>query len=76
LLQPAEALWFGIALAIAVRRTVASQRVDGVAAGVVTCLSYFAGYTPLKKRTVGRCLSGRFRRDSANDWLGGGKRET
>ena len=61
LLQPAEALWFGVALAIA--GAVDLWLVGGWMTsllGVVTCLSYLLAYTPLKKRTVWATFVGAF----------------
>jgi heme o synthase len=61
LLQPAEALWFGVALAIA--GAVDLWLVGGWMTsllGVVTCLSYLLAYTPLKKRTVWATFIGAF----------------
>jgi heme o synthase len=61
LLQPAEALWFGVALAIA--GAVDLWLVGGWMSsllGVVTCLSYLLAYTPLKKRTVWATFVGAF----------------
>jgi protoheme IX farnesyltransferase len=61
LLQPAEALWFGVALAIAGAADL--WLVGGWMTsllGVVTCLSYLLAYTPLKKRTVWATFVGAF----------------
>jgi heme o synthase len=61
LLQPAEALGFGVALAIA--GAVDLWLVGGWMAsflGVVTCLSYLLAYTPLKKRTIWATFVGAF----------------
>ena len=61
LLQPAEALWFGVALAIA--GAVDLWLVGGWMTsllGVVTCLGYLLAYTPLKKRTVWATFVGAF----------------
>jgi protoheme IX farnesyltransferase len=61
LLQPAEALWFGVALAIA--GAVDLWLLGGWMTsllGVVTCLSYLLAYTPLKKRTVWATFVGAF----------------
>jgi protoheme IX farnesyltransferase len=61
LLRPAEALWFGIALALA--GAVDLWMVGGWMAsllGGVTCLSYLLAYTPLKKRTVWATFVGAF----------------
>jgi heme o synthase len=60
-LQPAEALWFGIALSIAGALDLyftAGPLAAGL--GVATCLSYLLGYTPLKKRTVWATFVGAF----------------
>jgi heme o synthase len=61
LLQPGEALWFGVALAIAGAADL--WLVGGWLTsllGVVTCLSYLLAYTPLKKRTVWATFVGAF----------------
>ena len=61
LLQPAEALWFGVALAVA--GAVDLSIVGGWMAsllGVITCLSYLLAYTPLKKRTIWATFVGAF----------------
>jgi protoheme IX farnesyltransferase len=61
LLQPAEALWFGVALAIAGAADL--WLVGGWMSsllGAVTCLSYLLAYTPLKKRTVWATFVGAF----------------
>jgi len=61
LLQPAEALWFGVVLCIA--GAVDLFIVGGWLAallGVITCLSYLLAYTPLKKRTVWATFVGAF----------------
>ena len=61
LLKPAEALWFGIALAVA--GAVDLGVVGGWMAsllGAITCLSYLLAYTPLKKRTVWATFVGAF----------------
>ena len=61
LLQPAEALWFGVALTIAGAADL--WLVGGWLTsllGVVTCLSYLLAYTPLKKRTVWATFVGAF----------------
>src|SRR2546425_4173620 len=61
LLQPAEALWFGVALAIAGAADL--WLVGGWMTsllGSVTCLSYLLAYTPLKKRTVWATFVGAF----------------
>ena len=60
-LQPREALWFGVLLALA-------GAVDlyftagflSAALGVLTCVSYLLAYTPLKKRTVWATAIGAF----------------
>jgi heme o synthase len=60
-LQPREALWFGVLLSIV--GAVALYFAAGVLAaglGIVTCLSYLLGYTPLKKRTVWATFVGAF----------------
>jgi heme o synthase len=60
-LQPAQALVFGIVLSVA--GAFALYYVAGwIAAvlGVVTCLGYLFGYTPLKKRTVWATFVGAF----------------
>jgi heme o synthase len=60
-LQPREALWFGIVLCIAgavYLWLVAGKLASGL--GVATCLSYLLGYTPLKKRTVWATFVGAF----------------
>src|SRR5215471_14889550 len=49
-LQPREALWFGVALSVA--GAVYLYFAAGLLAaglGIATCLSYLLGYTPLKK---------------------------
>jgi len=59
--QPREALFFGVALALA--GTVDLYFVGGLlpcALGVATCLSYLLAYTPLKKRTVWATFVGAF----------------
>ena len=61
LLRPAQALWFGLALAVA--GAVDLSIVGGWMAsllGVITCLSYLLAYTPLKKRTVWATFVGAF----------------
>jgi protoheme IX farnesyltransferase len=61
LLRPAEALWFGVALAVA--GAVDLSIVGGWMAsllGVITCLSYLLAYTPLKKRTIWATFVGAF----------------
>jgi protoheme IX farnesyltransferase len=60
-LQPHEALWFGVLLSVV--GAVALYFVAGLLAaglGAVTCLSYLLGYTPLKKRTVWATFVGAF----------------
>ena len=60
-LQPAEALWFGVALSIA--GAVYLWVVGGWLAsllGTFTCLSYLLAYTPLKKRSVWATFVGAF----------------
>src|ERR1700682_4308589 len=59
--QPREALLFGVALSIA--GAVDLYLVGGVLAcalGTLTCLSYLLAYTPLKKRTVWATFVGAF----------------
>src|SRR5205807_1787711 len=61
LLQPAQALWFGVALAIAGAADL--WLVGGWLTsllGIVTCLGYLLAYTPLKKRTVWATFVGAF----------------
>jgi len=61
LLQPREALWFGVALCVG--GALALYGTAGVLAsglGILTCLSYLLGYTPLKKRTVWATFVGAF----------------
>jgi protoheme IX farnesyltransferase len=60
-LQPAQALVFGIVLSVA--GAAALYVVAGwiaAALGVVTCVGYLFGYTPLKKRTVWATFVGAF----------------
>jgi heme o synthase len=60
-LQPREALWFGVLLSIV--GALALYFVAGLLAaalGIATCLSYLLGYTPLKKRTVWATFVGAF----------------
>src|SRR6202030_1930208 len=60
-LQPREALWFGIALSVAGAVDLyftAGPLAAGL--GVATCLSYLLAYTPLKKRTVWATFIGAF----------------
>jgi protoheme IX farnesyltransferase len=60
-LQPAEALWFGVSLSFA--GAVDLWIVAGWLAsllGAITCLSYLLAYTPLKKRTVWATFVGAF----------------
>jgi heme o synthase len=61
LLQPAEALWFGVVLAIvgAADLWLVGGWMTSLL-GVVTCLSYLLAYTPLKKRTVWATFVGAF----------------
>jgi protoheme IX farnesyltransferase len=61
LLQPAEALWFGVTLAIvgAADLWLVGGWMTSLL-GVVTCLSYLLAYTPLKKRTVWATFVGAF----------------
>jgi len=61
LLQPMEALVFGVALAIAGAADLwISSGWLASALGVITCLSYLLAYTPLKKRTVWATFVGAF----------------
>ena len=60
-LQPREALWFGVALCVA--GALALYAVGGALAsalGIITCLSYLLAYTPLKKKTVWATFVGAF----------------
>ena len=60
-LQPREALWFGVALCVAgaiYLYFAAGPLAAGL--GVATCLSYLLAYTPLKKRTVWATFVGAF----------------
>ena len=60
-LQPREALWFGVLLCVL--GAVGLYFAAGMLAaglGVATCLSYLLGYTPLKKRTVWATFVGAF----------------
>jgi protoheme IX farnesyltransferase len=60
-LQPREALWFGVALCVAgaiYLYFAAGALAAGL--GVATCLSYLLAYTPLKKRTVWATFVGAF----------------
>jgi heme o synthase len=60
-LQPGQALAFGIALSVA--GAIALYVVAGwlaSALGVVTCVAYLCAYTPLKKRTVWATFVGAF----------------
>jgi protoheme IX farnesyltransferase len=60
-LQPREALWFGIVLSVAGALDLyftAGLLAAGL--GVATCLSYLLAYTPLKKRTVWATFVGAF----------------
>jgi protoheme IX farnesyltransferase len=60
-LQPREALWFGIVLSVAGAMDLyftAGPLAAGL--GVATCLSYLLAYTPLKKRTVWATFIGAF----------------
>jgi heme o synthase len=61
LLQPAEALWFGVAMAIvgAADLWLVGGWMTSLL-GVATCLSYLLAYTPLKKRTVWATFVGAF----------------
>ena len=61
LLQPSEALWFGIALSVAGAADL--WLIGGwltAFLGILTCLSYLLAYTPLKKRTVWATFVGAF----------------
>ena len=60
-LQPREALWFGISLAVAGALDLyltAGALAAGL--GLATCLSYLLAYTPLKTRTVWATFVGAF----------------
>jgi heme o synthase len=60
-LQPREALWFGVVLSLA--GAVDLYLTAGALAaglGVATCLSYLLAYTPLKRRTVWATFVGAF----------------
>jgi len=60
-LQPREALWFGVGLCVAgaiYLYFAAGPLAAGL--GVATCLSYLLAYTPLKKRTVWATFVGAF----------------
>jgi protoheme IX farnesyltransferase len=60
-LQPGDALWFGVVLCIAGAAYlyfIAGALAAGL--GVATCLSYLLAYTPLKKRTVWATFVGAF----------------
>jgi len=61
LLQPSEALWFGVALAVAGTADLwlAGGWMTSLL-GAVACLSYLLAYTPLKKRTVWATFVGAF----------------
>jgi protoheme IX farnesyltransferase len=60
-LQPQEALWFGVALCVAgaAYLSIAAGAL-AAALGAATCLSYLLGYTPLKKKTVWATFVGAF----------------
>lgn len=60
-LQPAEALWFGVGLAVAgaLYLALASGALASLL-GLGTCVLYLAAYTPLKKRTTLATLVGAF----------------
>ncbi|MBS1842450.1 MAG: protoheme IX farnesyltransferase [Acidobacteria bacterium] len=61
LLQPMEALVFGVALAVAGAADLwVSSGWLASALGVITCLSYLLAYTPLKKKTVWATFVGAF----------------
>jgi protoheme IX farnesyltransferase len=60
-LQPREALWFGVVLSLAGAVDLfltAGALAAGL--GVATCLSYLLAYTPLKRRTVWATFVGAF----------------
>jgi heme o synthase len=60
-LQPGEALWFGIMLCVAgAVYLLLTAGPLAAALGVATCLSYLLAYTPLKKRTVWATFVGAF----------------
>ena len=60
-LKPAEALTFGIALAVAGAADLwIFSGLLSAALGVITCLSYLLAYTPLKKRTIWATFIGAF----------------
>ncbi|HJZ63895.1 MAG TPA: heme o synthase [Candidatus Acidoferrum sp.] len=60
-LQPREALFFGIALAVAGSADLwISSGWLASALGVITCLSYLLAYTPLKRKTVWATFIGAF----------------
>jgi protoheme IX farnesyltransferase len=60
-LQPREALWFGVSLALAGAVDLYfGSGLLACALGAATCLSYILLYTPLKKRTVWATLVGAF----------------
>lgn len=60
-LRPAEALWFGVALAVAGATDlwIGSGALASLL-GVATCLSYLLAYTPLKKKTIWATFIGAF----------------
>jgi len=60
-LRPAEALWFGLALAVAGAADlwIGSGALASLL-GVATCLSYLLAYTPLKKKTIWATFIGAF----------------
>jgi len=61
LLQPVEAMVFGVALAIAGAADLwISSGWLASTLGVITCLSYLLAYTPLKKKTVWATFVGAF----------------
>jgi heme o synthase len=60
-LQPREALWFGIALCAAgAMYLFVTAGILAAGLGVATCLSYLLAYTPLKTRTVWATFIGAF----------------
>lgn len=60
-LRPAEALWFGVGLAVAGAADlwIGSGALASLL-GVATCLSYLLAYTPLKKKTIWATFVGAF----------------
>jgi protoheme IX farnesyltransferase len=60
-LQPREALWFGVILAVAGAADLYfTAGILASALGILTSLSYLLAYTPLKKRTVWATAVGAF----------------